>query len=75
MLQLAYREGKTPSEEVAAKAEESLQFLNKFLEDQDWVAGNSVSIADYSIVAVVSLADVRKATKRIFLDIHVLHRN
>jgi glutathione S-transferase len=60
---MAHREGKSPDEEMKAKAEEALQFLEKFLEDQDWVAGNSISIADYSIIAVLLMTDVRKATQ------------
>jgi glutathione S-transferase len=41
------------------KLEEAFQFLDKFLEEQDWVAGSTISIADYAVVADMVLADVR----------------
>lgn len=59
MLKLALRDGKKPDKDITAKLEEALQFLDKFLEEQDWVAGSTISIADYAIVAVMSLTDVR----------------
>lgn len=39
--------------EVAA-VEEAIQFLEKILEDSDFVAGNNLTIADFSIVASFS---------------------
>jgi glutathione S-transferase len=44
---------------MTTKLEEALQFLDKFLEEGDWVAGSTISIADYAIVADLVLADVR----------------
>jgi glutathione S-transferase len=38
--------------------EESYEFLNKFLENQDFVAGDNLTIADLSIIACVSTAKV-----------------
>lgn len=55
---LALRAGKKPDEDITAKLEEALQFLDKFLEEQDWVAGSTISIADYAFVADMSLTDV-----------------
>ncbi|XP_049948977.1 glutathione S-transferase 1-1-like [Schistocerca serialis cubense] len=40
------------------KLEEAFEFLNKFLEDNDWAAGNSITIADYSLMASVSTAEI-----------------
>ncbi|XP_049856687.1 glutathione S-transferase 1-1-like [Schistocerca gregaria] len=44
--------------EKLKKLEEAYEFLNKFLEDNEWVAGNSITIADYSLMASVSTAEV-----------------
>jgi glutathione S-transferase len=59
MLQLLLRDGKRPDEDVITKLEEALQFLDKFLEEQNWVAGSSISIADYAVAADMVVADVR----------------
>lgn len=59
MLKLALRNGKKPDEDMTTKLEEALQFLDKFLEEQDWVAGSTISIADYAFVADLLLIDVR----------------
>lgn len=37
---------------------EAYGFLNTFLENSQWVAGNSVTLADYSLVASVSAANL-----------------
>ncbi|XP_069700040.1 glutathione S-transferase 1-1-like [Periplaneta americana] len=37
-----------------ARLEEAFQVLDKYLNGQQWVAGNSLSIADYSIVSSVA---------------------
>ncbi|XP_021941262.1 uncharacterized protein LOC110840492 [Zootermopsis nevadensis] len=55
---LGHRGGKVPDEEIRTKAEEALEFLDKFMENQEWVAGSSISIADYSVAADILLADV-----------------
>lgn len=50
---------KAPSDpEKFKKMEESYEFLNKFLENQDFVAGDTLTIADLSIIASVSTAEV-----------------
>lgn len=36
----------------------ALSFLDKFLEGQDYVAGNTMTLADLSIVATVSTMEV-----------------
>jgi glutathione S-transferase len=59
MLKLASRDGKTPDQDVTTKLDEALQFLDKFLEKQDWVAGSGITIADYAIVVDLLLTDVR----------------
>jgi glutathione S-transferase len=56
---LSLRDGKIPDDDVTTKLEEALQFLDKFLEEQEWVAGSTISIADYAVVADMLLADVR----------------
>lgn len=50
---------KAPSDpEKYKKMEESYELLNKFLEDQDFVAGDNLTIADLSIISSVSTAEV-----------------
>jgi glutathione S-transferase len=50
---------KAPSDpEKYKKMEESYEFLNKFLENQDFVAGDNLTIADLAIIASVSTAEV-----------------
>nr|CAD7406795.1 unnamed protein product [Timema cristinae] len=44
--------------EKLAKLEEAVQFLDKFLEGQQWVAGSNLTIADISIVVTLSSAEV-----------------
>jgi glutathione S-transferase len=40
------------------KLEEALDILNNNLKGQTWVAGNNITIADYSIVVTVSCIEV-----------------
>jgi len=40
------------------KMEESYEFLNTFLENQDFVAGDNLTIADLAIIASVSTAEI-----------------
>jgi len=50
---------KTPADpEKYKKVEESYEFLNKFLENQDFVAGDNLTLADLAIIASVSTAEV-----------------
>ncbi|KAK7873881.1 hypothetical protein R5R35_005742 [Gryllus longicercus] len=53
MVPVVFR-GQKPSEEQWKKVEEAFGFLDKFLEDDEWVAGDSITIADYSIVVTTS---------------------
>lgn len=51
--------GGAPSDEAKkTKFEDSLQFLEKFLEGQTWAAGSSMTIADLSLVASISTFEV-----------------
>ena len=50
--------GNSPSAEDTAKFEEAFQLLDKFLEGQDWVAGNNITIADYALAISASFAEV-----------------
>jgi glutathione S-transferase len=52
MFQFALRRGAN-LDDISIKLEECLHFLDKFLEGHDWVAGNSISIADCAIVATL----------------------
>jgi glutathione S-transferase len=50
---------KAPADpEKMKKIEESYELLDKFLENQDFVAGDSLTIADLSIISSVSTAEV-----------------
>jgi glutathione S-transferase len=52
-------DGQEAEPEKLDKINEALQYLNQFLEDQDWVAGDSMTIADISVVVTVSNSEVR----------------
>ncbi|KAK9506115.1 hypothetical protein O3M35_008108 [Rhynocoris fuscipes] len=43
--------------EMLPKVEDSFNILNTYLDGKDWVAGDQITIADYSIVTIVSLAE------------------
>lgn len=47
-------------DELRAPVDEALGFLDVFLEGNDFVAGNTVTIADYAIAASVSSIAVSK---------------
>jgi glutathione S-transferase len=50
---------KAPADpEKLKKIEESYQFLDTFLDGQDFVAGSSLTIADLAIISSVSTAEV-----------------
>ncbi|KAJ9600239.1 hypothetical protein L9F63_009464 [Diploptera punctata] len=55
---LKMRSGKDPTADMATNIEEAFQLLDKFLDGQDWVAGNNITIADYSIVIGASLTEL-----------------
>lgn len=38
--------------------DEAFSILNTYLDDQDWVAGENMTIADLALVATVSTAEV-----------------
>jgi glutathione S-transferase len=59
MFKMALRDGKKPDKDVIIKLEEALQFMDKFLQEQDWLAGSTISIADYAVVADLLVIDVR----------------
>jgi glutathione S-transferase len=45
-------------DELLKKALEGIDMLNTFLEGQLWAAGDTMTIADFALVASVSTADV-----------------
>jgi len=65
---------KAPADpEKYKKMEESYEFLNKFLENQDFVAGDNLTIADLAIIASVSTAEVTVLCnrKRCFCNVNL----
>ncbi|CAH1175606.1 unnamed protein product [Phaedon cochleariae] len=46
--------GSPPDEENRTNLNEALQFLDTFLEGQKWVAGDNMTIADFSIITVIA---------------------
>nr|CAD7574750.1 unnamed protein product [Timema californicum] len=49
--------GKDPDESQFQQIQEAVGFLEKFLEGQQWVAGDALTIADYNLL--VSVADIQ----------------
>nr|WEU54063.1 glutathione s-transferase delta-2 [Protohermes costalis] len=49
--------GATPDPVKKDRVEEALQFLEQFLENTDWVAGNQMTIADIAIVVTIATAE------------------
>jgi glutathione S-transferase len=50
---------KAPADpEKLKKLEEAFQFLDTFLEGEDFVAGSNLTIADFAIISSVSTAEV-----------------
>ena len=47
-----------PSDEDVQALEKSFEVLNVFLQDSRFIAGDSITIADFSIVTTVSTAEV-----------------
>ncbi|KAI4460119.1 glutathione s transferase d10 isoform a-related [Holotrichia oblita] len=45
-----------PDPESAEKVEEALGYLNAFLDNQPWVAGPYMTVADFAVVATVATA-------------------
>jgi glutathione S-transferase len=59
VLQYPIMFAKAPGDpEKMKKLEESYEYLNKFLENQDFVAGDNLTVADLSIISTVSTAEV-----------------
>lgn len=50
--------GQQPDEAKSAKLEEALSWLNAFLHNHVWVAGQYMTIADIALVTTVSTAEV-----------------
>ncbi|KAF2902737.1 hypothetical protein ILUMI_03445 [Ignelater luminosus] len=44
--------------EKAAEIQEAYEFLEKFLEDRQWMACDNVTLADFSLISSVTTADV-----------------
>jgi len=55
-----FRTGKPGTEEDMKKIETSFGFLDTFLEGQDYVAGDQLTVADIAILATVSTFDIVK---------------
>ncbi|XP_044270060.1 uncharacterized protein LOC123014841 [Tribolium madens] len=55
---LIYREKKTITQEDKNAAEEVYSFLEAFLEGKQWMTGDSVTVADYSLIATISSLNV-----------------
>lgn len=51
---MIYDKSKSVSQESRLNVYEAYDFLNKFLEGKNWTAGNSVTIADLSLVSSIS---------------------
>lgn len=45
------------------KIEKALEFLDKFLENETYVAGKNMTIADHSITTTVSNLEVKRSLK------------
>jgi glutathione S-transferase len=58
LIQVFTRNGKTPDADTITKTNEAFEFLNTFLEGQDWLAGSNITIADFAVVVNVSLTEV-----------------
>lgn len=50
--------GQQPDESKLAKVEEALSWLNAYLHNQVWAAGQYMTIADISLVSTISTAEV-----------------
>lgn len=51
-------EKKGVDQPVIDKINEAYGFLNSFLQGNNWIAGDQVTIADFSIVATISTIDI-----------------
>jgi glutathione S-transferase len=58
VLQVAIRKGQRPDADKLAKLDQAFEFLNKFLEGHNWLAGSNITIADFAVVVTVSLTEV-----------------
>ncbi|XP_068892693.1 glutathione S-transferase 1-like [Tenebrio molitor] len=55
---IIYEGEKTVPRDKADKVREAYSFLEKFLEGKNWVAGDAVSVADFSIISSITTMDV-----------------
>jgi glutathione S-transferase len=59
---------KAPADpEKMKKFEEAFQFLDKFLDGQEFVAGSNLTIADLVIISTVSTAEVILPHENLFI--------
>ncbi|XP_073978516.1 glutathione S-transferase 1-like [Rhodnius prolixus] len=49
--------GQPVNDEMVPKVEDSFSILNTYLDGKDWLAGDQITIADYSLVTLVSIAE------------------
>lgn len=47
--------------------EDAFNTFNIYLEEQDWAAGNQMTVADYSLVASVSTAEVQLIVNQVLI--------
>ncbi|KAF5279728.1 hypothetical protein FQA39_LY05418 [Lamprigera yunnana] len=55
---IIYRGSKTISQYLIEEVNESYEILNNFLKNSKWVAGDRLSIADFSLISTVTSIDV-----------------
>lgn len=58
----------TIDEKDVEAVEKAFEILNVFLENNDYVAGEDLTIADFSILVSVSMAEVRYHKSSIIID-------
>lgn len=51
------KETKTPLEKDIESANEAYRLIEIFLGDNDWVAGDTMTIADFSLITVITTLD------------------
>jgi glutathione S-transferase len=58
VLQRDFQKSSRSDPENLAKVDEAFEFLNKFLEGHDWLAGSNITIADFAVVVTASCIEV-----------------